>query len=53
MKAIDQILIKALQKSIFVNCCFFSYFYEIGEESLNLQESICEKAHLVRIHLQE
>ena len=53
MKAIDQILIKALQKSIFVNCCFFGYFYGIGEESLNLQEPICEKAHLVRIHLQE
>ena len=44
-------MIKALQKS--VDCCFFSYFYGFGVESLNPQESIREKTHLVRIHLQE
>ena len=32
---------------------FFSYFYGFGEESFNLQESICEKIHLAQIDLQE
>ena len=42
-----------MQKSVFVNCCFFSYFPGFGEEPLNPQESIREKTHLVRIHFQE
>ena len=46
-------LIKALQKFIFVDCCFFSYFYGSDEESLNPQESIHEKTHLTTMHLQE
>ena len=32
---------------------FFSYFYGFGEESFNLQESVCEKIHLAPIDLQE
>ena len=50
---IDRVFLKTLQKSIFVDCCFFSYFHGFGEEPLNPQESIREKTHLVRIHLQE
>ena len=46
-------LIKALQKFIFVDCCFFSYFYGSHEESLNPQESIHEKTHLTTMHFQE
>ena len=52
-QAIARVFLKALQKSIFVDCCFFSYFHGFGEEPLNPQESIREKTHLVRIHLQE
>ena len=44
---------RTLQKSIFVDCCFFSYFHGFDEEPLNPQKSICEKTHLVRIHSQE
>ena len=49
---IDRVFLKTLRISIFVDSCFFSYFHVFGEESFNLQESIFEKTHLVRIHLQ-
>ena len=49
----SRVFVKTLQKFIFVGCCFFSYFHGFGEEPLNYQETILEKAHLVRIHLKE
>ena len=52
-QAIDRVFVKTLQKPIFVACCFFSYFHGLGKDPLNTQESIREKTHLVRIHLQE
>ena len=52
-QTIDRVFCKTLRKSIFVDSCFFSYFDVFGEEPLNPQESIREKTHLIRIHLQE
>ena len=52
-QTIDRVFFKTLQKSIFVNCCFCSYFHGFGEEPLDPQESISEKTHHFRIHLQE
>ena len=51
-QTIDRVFLKTLQKSIFVNSCFFSYFHVFGEEPLNAPESVCEKTLLVKIHLQ-
>ena len=50
-QTIDRVFLKTF--SIFVDCCFFSYFHRFGEKPLNPQESIREKPHLVRIHMQE
>ena len=47
------VFLKTLQKSVFVDCCLFSYFHGFGEKPLNLQESIREKTDLVRLHLRE
>ena len=52
-QVIGRVLLKTLQKSIFVDCYFFSCFHGFGEEPLDPQESIREKTRLVRIHLQE
>ena len=52
-QAIDRIFLKTLQKSVFVDWCFFSCFHGFGEEPLNPQEIIREKTHLVKIYLQE
>ena len=52
-QTVDRAFLRTLQKSVFVDCCFFSYFHGFGKEQLNPQESIREKNHLVRIHLQE
>ena len=46
-------IIETPQKPVLVDYCFFSYVHGYGEELLNPKESICEKTHLVRIHLQE
>ena len=48
-----QDFLKTLRKSIFVNRYFCSCFHRFGEESFNLQESLCEKINLATIHLQE
>ena len=42
-----------MQKSVFVDCCFFSCFHGFDEEPFNPQETIREKTRLVRIYLQE
>ena len=45
--------ILAVYYNIIITCCFFICFHGFGEEPLNPQETIREKTHLVRIHLQE
>ena len=45
--------ILAVCYNIIITCCFFICFHGFGEEPLNLQETMREKTHLVRIHLQE
>ena len=40
-------------KISFSDKCFFSYSQGFGKELFNPQELICEKFHLVRVHLQE
>ena len=53
-QTIGRVFLKTLQKSIFVDSCFFSYFRGFGEELSNPEEEPKrEKTHLVRIHLQE
>ena len=48
-----QVFLKTLRKSIFVDSYFCSYLDGFGEESFNLQESVCEKIRLATINLLE
>lgn len=45
--------LKKIMKISFSDKCFFSYSQGFGKELFNPQELICEKFHLVRVHLQE
>ena len=45
--------ILAVYYNIIITCFFFSCFHGFGKEPLNCQETIREKTHLARIHLQE
>ena len=47
------VFLKILQRFIFMDNYFFSYFRGFVEETFNSQESIYEKILLVAIHLQE
>ena len=40
-----------MRKSIFVDSYLFTYFHWFGEEPFTLQESVCERIHLVTINL--
>ena len=52
-QTIDRVFLKLCENIFFLDSCFFIYIHVFGEAPLNLQESVREKNHLVRIHLQE